>query len=281
MKVTIAVLLTCRNRKEKTLTCLTSFFQSKEYISDSIFHVFLVDDGSTDGTRDAIRKSFPSVYIIEGDGQLFWNQGMRLAWQKALEYGRFDYFLWLNDDTIMDTNALNHLLTADKVLQGRSQLRLITAACRATNDADVFSYGGRTDTGPVIPNGELQECRYVNGNLVLVPNNVFQKIGILSKHYTHGMGDNDYGLRCIEAGGRCFTTAEYIATCPPNEGLPGWCNPDVPFKERWKLLHSPKGLNIKEYNRFRKRFWGNRWFIFALKAYFRLIFPRFHTFLNK
>ena len=41
----IAAILTCHNRKEKTLACLHSLFSIISTID-----VFLVDDGSTDGT---------------------------------------------------------------------------------------------------------------------------------------------------------------------------------------------------------------------------------------
>jgi GT2 family glycosyltransferase len=198
---------------------------------------------------------------------------MIAAWKSAFEYGEFDYFLWLNDDTIMDKDALMVLLETDEIVRRQNELRLITAACRSSETSIDFSYGGRTDLGKVIPNGEIQECKYINGNLVLIPKTLFSKLGYLSDIYTHGIGDNDYGLRCIVAGGKCYTTSRYIAVCPPNEGIPGWCNPTVSLRKRWQLLHSPRGLNIREYNQFRKRFWGKKWMLFAVKAYIKTIIP--------
>lgn len=62
----IAVLLTCFNRKNKTLACLKSLFG---IIPNC--HVYLVDDKSTDGTSEAIKQNFPQVKIIKGDGNLF------------------------------------------------------------------------------------------------------------------------------------------------------------------------------------------------------------------
>ena len=56
----IAVLLTCFNRRDYTLSCLKSLFTAQkcynEYGKDKLnLEVFLVDDGSKDGTSDAIR----------------------------------------------------------------------------------------------------------------------------------------------------------------------------------------------------------------------------------
>jgi GT2 family glycosyltransferase len=75
---TIAVLLTCHNRRDKTITCLDSLYNCL-LPSDFQLDVFLVDDGSSDGTSKAVSEKFPSVNVIQGNGNLFWNQGMRLA----------------------------------------------------------------------------------------------------------------------------------------------------------------------------------------------------------
>lgn len=276
-----AILLTCHNRKDKTLSCLRSLYKA-DLPPDCFFEVFLVDDGSTDGTSVAVQNNFPDVNIIRGDGNLFWNQGMKLAWETAVAHGDFDFFLWLNDDTILDKNALQ-LLFRDYYeacsISGKEVL--LTAACRESSQNIKFSYGGRNESGPIIPNGKLQKCKYINGNLVLVSNVVFRKIGVLSKTYTHSMGDFDYGLRAQLNGFDCYTSKQFIATCPTNKGIPGWCNPNNTLRERWKLFHSPRGLNIKEYTKFRKRFWGNQWILFVLKAYFRVLFPNIYLFLNR
>jgi GT2 family glycosyltransferase len=274
---TIAVLLTCHNRKEKTLQCLKAFYEQEGLNSDYLIEIYLVDDASTDGTAVAIKDKYPLVNVIQGNGYLFWNQGMRLAWKTATESKDYDFYFWLNDDTILDRNALVNLIEIYKkatVLEDKEVL--ITAACRAGLGTDTFSYGGRTDAGVVLPNGELQSCKYINGNAVLIPKAIYKGVGNLSDDYTHGMGDFDYGLRALIAGFRSYTTTDYIATCPTNEGIPGWCNPSFPLAKRWELLHSPLGLNINEYIKFRKKFWGNRWISFAIKAYAKMLNPKLY-----
>ncbi len=46
---------------------------------------FLVDDGCTDSTAQAVDKEYPQVKILQGDGNLFWGGGMRMAWDEALK----------------------------------------------------------------------------------------------------------------------------------------------------------------------------------------------------
>ena len=243
------------------------------------FEIFLVDDASTDGTADAVKINFPKINIISGNGNLYWNQGMRLAWQSALSFRKdYDYYLWLNDDSFLNKDALIHLFACSnefKKIKGKRSL--IIGACKETNSNEIFSYGLRMNEKIIIPNGKLQMGNIMNGNLVLVPKIIFEKIGILSNNYTHAMGDHDYGLRAIEAGFDLVTTKKYVAVCERNISLPDWCNPKKAFQKRWHSLHSPSGLNINEYKLFRKRFWPNNYLISLSKIYFRCFFPSIYS----
>ena len=272
-EINIAVLLTCHNRRDKTVACLNALFSS--HLPDKVnLNVFLVDDGSTDGTGAAVQNQFPQVNLIKGSGSLYWNQGMRLAWQTAVSNTEFDFFLWLNDDTTVLKNTIIEMVNSyTEIINRKNKLGIITGACQSHISKGEFSYGGRNDDGPVIPNGELQECKYINGNVVLVSKEVFGKLGNLSPEFTHTMGDYDYGLRAGKKGILCYTTKDYIAFCEKNSGIPDWCNPQIPIAKRLQLLNSPKGLNLKEYIVFRKKFWGWRWIFFAVKAILKSVFP--------
>ena len=279
-KQKIAVLMTCHNRKIKTLDCL-NFFYKANIPKNCEFVFFLVDDGSKDGTSIEVKKSFPLVKLIEGNGNLFWNQGMRLAWKTAIEFDEYNLFLLLNDDVILDIDSLEVLFSTyqESLLKFNSET-VVVSACRNSENSDVFSYGGRDDNGVLKPNGTLQECKYMNGNLVLIPRAVYSKIGGLSDKYTHGMGDYDYGLRVLENKFKLITTKKYIATCPLNEGIPTWCNPSVSLILRWKSFNSPLGLNIREYKVFRKRFFSENYCFSILKVYIKLLVPKLYLKLS-
>ena len=63
----IAILITCHNRRDTTLTCLSNLTQ--QTLSST---VYLVDDGSTDDTSLAVQSQYPDVNILSGSGSLFW-----------------------------------------------------------------------------------------------------------------------------------------------------------------------------------------------------------------
>ena len=277
----IAVLITCHNRCKKTIACLQSLVEC-QFPEDFLLDVYLVDDGSTDGTANAVSEKFPFVNIIYGDGFLYWNQGMRLAWENAAAKKEYDYYFWLNDDTLVDKHAITELLECSiEAIEKSSKPAVIVGSCRASNNSNEYSYGGRTNKEPIIPNGQLQVCEIINGNAVLIPKAIYNTIGNLSPDYTHAIGDNDYGLSATKAGYKCYTSKTYIATCSPNKQIPGWCNPEESLSKRLRLLHSTKGLNIKEYNAFCRKFWGWKWIYFSFKVYIKAIFPSTYSKLPK
>lgn len=282
MEVKIAVLLTCHNRVLKTMDCLKKLFAAELPLNWKL-QVFLVDDGSTDETNLEVTTNFPMIKVIMGNGNLFWNGGMRLAWVTASESYDFDFYLWLNDDTIIDQSALVELSRCyeeGKDISGNEVI--ITAACRSEIDSNEFSYGGRNDSGAVVPDGTLQQCTYINGNLVLIPRAIYKKIGQLSERFTHAIGDFDYGLRAQKNGFACYTTRNFIATCAPNTGTPKWCNPYVPLRERLQVFRSPRGLNISEYLIYQRTHFGYKGATVAyVKSYARVLFPAIYNRFKK
>ena len=122
--VQIAVLLTCFNRKEKTLRCLQNL--KEQTLPDNVVvTVVLVDDGSTDGTGDAVSKNYPDVNLIRSEGNLFWNQGMRLAWNTALQQRDYDYYLLMNDDTEIYSDAIMRLLVVEKEIKEAQKFQVL------------------------------------------------------------------------------------------------------------------------------------------------------------
>lgn len=81
----IAIILTVFNRKAKTLRCMSQIQEAldKQAIPFQL-HVYLTDDGSTDGTADALAEqnyTFP-LTILKGTGSLYWNGGMINSWNR-------------------------------------------------------------------------------------------------------------------------------------------------------------------------------------------------------
>jgi GT2 family glycosyltransferase len=247
----IAVLLATFNRKDKTISCLKSLY-AQQLPAGTTLDVILTDDASPDGTAAAVRKHFPGVKILEGSGNLFWAGGMRCSWSEAQKYDP-DYYLLLNDDTLLNTDALARLLNYSA--------HLIRVGTTKDNISGELSYGGRK----LFKKGKIQsytifsevdalECDLANANILLVPKAVVDHIGILSADYTHSIADFDYTLRAKKAGFSTIVVPGILGYCTDDHGV-NWKSAGVPLKARIQYLKSPKGLAYNEYLTFiRKHF---------------------------
>jgi GT2 family glycosyltransferase len=276
----IAALLTCHNRKEQTLACLRALF-SQELRPECRLVVYLTDDGSCDGTAVAVRERFPEVCLLAGDGTLFWNGGMRLAFGAALK-GNYDYYLWLNDDTLLDSGVVAALLrTHTEVLTKSGAEAIVVGSTRSPQDGSP-TYGGvvrrsrlrRTRFSLVEPAAVPVKCETMNGNCVLVPHAVAARVGILDRAFVHGMGDFDYGLRACAAGFAVWVMPGFVGVCEKNALTGTFYDDSLPLAERWRKMCSPKGLSPSEWRVFCKRHAGLLWPVFFFWPYLRVLFRR-------
>lgn len=267
---TIAVLLTVFNRKEKTLQCLQRLYAQLPMEGYNV-DVYLTNDGCTDGTPEAVLKNFPKVNMINGKGDLFWNRGMYTAWNEASKAKDYDFYLWLNDDTYIFSESLKALLNSSKKVNDKSII--CGATCSKRNGK--MTYGGRNKKGLIIPNGELKSCSFFNGNVVLIPKYVYQKVGNLDYKYTHALGDFDYGLRAKKQGIESYQTDKFVGTCEQPNSLAKWCNPNNSLKERIKVFRTPLGGHPNENFYFERKHFGlTQAFFHYLTIHIRVLIPQ-------
>lgn len=277
--VQIAVLLTCFNRRDKTLSALRALTCQRGVGTEFALSVFLVDDGSSDGTGDAVHAEYPEVTVIEGTGSLFWNGGMRLAFEHASKTAP-DYVLWLNDDTDLEDDAILRLLDTSRSLavEGESAT-LVMGATRDPSTGD-FTYGGfNRRPGPVLRlqavGPEPDRPRPVAttaGNCVLVSAEAMDRVGNLEPAFYHAWGDVDYGLRLRAAGGSAWLAPGYVASCDPNPGAQKWQDaPDLTLAERFANLNSFRGLYPPDWRLFTRRHGGMLWPITWAIPYIKLV----------
>ena len=275
----VAVLITCHNRRELTLASLSALFRQRP-IGDLEIEVFLVDDGCTDGTGEAVRAQFPCIHVLRGNGSLYWNGGMRLAFAVAMKMG-FDAYIFLNDDTILYKDAIVRqvLLARERLAAGTPA---IVVGSTRSHRTGCQSYGGilRRTRGLTLrfacveahPSQPI-ECDTFHGNFVLVPAEVATELGNLDEHFQHQFGDIDYGLRARDAGFALVVMPGYAGDCSDNPTAGTWRDRGLSLAERWRHITSPKGVPIKEWILFTWRHFGWRWLHYALSPYAKTLAP--------
>jgi GT2 family glycosyltransferase len=277
----IAVIMTCHNRREKTLMCLHHLFQ-QNLSKNQHLKVYLLDDCSVDGTAEAIHQNYPDIHLLRGDGTFFWNRGMYTAWQEALK-DNYDYYLWLNDDTFLRPDALSCLLKTHQELITSAYSDSIIVGSTQDADTKVFTYGGiirpyawhPLKFSPVPPEDTPVACEAMNGNCVLIPQSVAFKVGNLDPQFSHSLGDFDYGLRSRKKRCTVWIAPGYFGTCSLNSTQGTWQDTDLSLMNRFQNIVEPKGLPWREWKCFSQRHGGLFGFIFFLLPYIKVFISRF------
>lgn len=267
-RIRIAVILTCHNRRVHTLAFLKAIFaQVVPFHVD--LQIFLLDDASSDGTKDAVAKQYPSVEILHGNGSLFWCGGMRVAWQHAASTDP-DFFLAANDDTLLIPTALSSLLA----LIGSPSSRCIAVAAIRDRQGDAATYGGWRNHELVPPSGRPEDCDTFNANCVLVSRAVYTELGTFHSAYTHAMGDFDYGFQASKNGIKIIQAASALGSCDRNTPSGTWKDRSLSRRKRFEKLQSPKGLPWKEWVIYNRRNAGWIWPYRCISPFLRILLGR-------
>lgn len=237
----IAVLMTCYNRRETTLRCLKRLLGEVEGEHWKV-DVFFVDDGSTDGTYDEVKKLGEGeqwkIHLIMGTGELFWCKGMNLAWKTAGE--GYDGYLWLNDDVELGEGAIAGILKDAAEVGGESAI-----VGAFLDGRGKMTYGVMENWRWIDPTGKPRETTGdISGNLVYVPRKVMEKVGIIADCYSHAYGDYDYSLRMRKAGVKYYLASRICGRCDNNK--PDYALEAKSLAERVKCLFKPNGHNWRD-----------------------------------
>jgi GT2 family glycosyltransferase len=103
------VVIPVHDRLALTRACLSAL--ERQTIDE--FTVVIIDDGSSDGTADVVKREFPRAVLLHGDGSLWWAGAMNAGIAWVLNHaGTEDLVLTLNNDTIPSEGYLEGLLSA-------------------------------------------------------------------------------------------------------------------------------------------------------------------------
>jgi GT2 family glycosyltransferase len=210
------------NRKEHTRKCLESLYCQifRE------FKIIIVDDGSTDGTKEMLKNNFPEVSVIFGDGNLWWtasvNRGIELALRNNAEY-----IMTLNNDTIAPFDFLEKMMMAVK-----QQPDTLIGAFAIENLTNKPVYGGGKinwitasitlllDELPEKERYGLHEVDHFPGRGLMIPKSVFEKIGLFNeRRLPHYFADYDFTYQAFKNGFRIYCNYDArLITFPDESG---------------------------------------------------------------
>jgi GT2 family glycosyltransferase len=204
----VAVVVLCWNGREDTLACLASL----ERMAWSRLSLIAVDNGSTDGTVEAIAAAFPEVAVIRSEENLGFAEGNNLGLRAAIDGGA-DYVLILNNDTIADALLIEALVSE---AQRRPDAGALCPLIRYVDPPDLIWYAGARFDPRAVHNGRhtgygerdagqyhaVREIGRATGAAMLVSRRVVEEVGYLDPELFLQVEDVEWSLRMRGAGYR-------------------------------------------------------------------------------
>lgn len=205
----VAVIVLNWNGKEDTIECLESVARS-DYPSYSII---VVDNGSTDGSQEMIRKRHPCVQLLENGKNLGFAEGNNRGVLLSITRGTEVVFL-LNNDTTLSPDCLSNLARAAHVLPEHSVLG--AKILYYTQPDTIWHFGSRWDkkrfelvtiaqNEPAGHWNERMEVDHIIGCAMWIPSAVIRKIGLFDQRFFLNYEETDWCFRAKRAGVSLFS----------------------------------------------------------------------------
>ena len=214
--VLISIIIPVRNRKEITRNILTQIFtQISLKNCTSNVSVIVVNDGSTDGTKEMIIEQFDHVHLIEGDGSLWWTGAIIQGMEYGVNKLNADYLVWLNDDISLADNFLVNLINICR--DQNYQKTIVGGLIKDQTYPDWVVLSGALKRQPIsntnmLTSSEELEVDVICGTMAVIPCSVVDKIGYPNViRFPHYGGDYEYIMRAKRNGFRIILSSKLNA----------------------------------------------------------------------
>lgn len=199
------------NGKQWLEDCLSSVLAS-DYPN---FEVVMVDNGSTDGSADLVRETFPAVHIIQTGRNLGYARGFNAGLEFASARG-VDYFLIMNNDTVIDRGALAALV---ETALSQERAGFVTGKVYFYDQPDVFQSVGKLED-PITWNGRhigwgekdegqyerVEERAFLDDVMTLVDWRLYDELGGYDPQFFLQSEEFDWQARAKKKGWRFYYT---------------------------------------------------------------------------
>ena len=208
------------NRLAFTRDCLLSLRRQ----TTQAFQTIVVDDGSTDGTAEALAREFPEVLVETGDGNLFWTAGVNRGIRRALAAGATQV-MTLNNDLVAEPDFVAQMLAAAArhPTAGLGALELDMATGEPVYGGERLNWllHRRHDLLRALPPAArhgLHPVTYLPGRGLLIPRAVFERIGLFDEwRLPHYLADFDFTSLARRAGFPVYCNYEARLRTYPDE----------------------------------------------------------------
>lgn len=216
----VSIIVPTYNRRTDVLECL----QSLRKLNYTDYEIIVVDNGSTDGTSDAIEKLYPEVKLVKSRTNLGVTGGRNLG----AKHSNGEYIFFLDHDTTVDGNVLIELWN---VIESDPLIGIVGPAIYYYSDPKrvwalgtsinmltgrvSFNHEGTVDRGEFVKAMDV----HVLPTAFLVKREVMNKVGIFDDTFFAVYEDTDFSFRVKEMGYRvlCVPTGKVWHKMSPDK----------------------------------------------------------------
>jgi hypothetical protein len=216
----ISIVIPTYNKRKDVLECLHSL--RKLYYPN--YEIIVVDNGSTDGTSNAIERLFPEVKLVKSRSNLGVTGGRNLG----AKHSSGEYIFFLDHDTTVNEKILVELMRA---MHNNPKIGIVGPAIYYYSDPKriwalgtsinmltgrvSFNHEGKIDHGKFVKAMEVQ----ILPAAFLVRKEVINKVGLFDDIFFAVYEDTDFCFRVKEAGYKvlCVPTAKVWHKVSPDE----------------------------------------------------------------
>jgi GT2 family glycosyltransferase len=241
------VILTFDGR-DTTLRCLRTVASQE----GPEFDVLLWDNGSTDGTVEAVRDEFPDVVTHSHPSNLGVAGGRNAAAGLAVEEFEPDYLLFLDNDLQLRQGFIQAMREPFDEDQGLAQTQaklLFAHDPRRLNDGGgcrIQYWLGRTQP---VGYGETDRGQYdrrtrcvAGGGAMMIRTDVFRSLAGFDETFSPtGPEDLDLSLRARQAGYHALYVPEAVAYHTPSHTRPAGYSPSLRVRHWWEFCRRHAG----------------------------------------
>lgn len=207
-----AILIPIFNGLEYTKKCISQLTDLINKTNSEVeYKIIVIDDASQDGSYDYIKKNFPHVILLKGDGNLWWSGGINVGARYAIEEMNMDYLLlWNNDvypgqDYFFELNKIIEITDGNEIIGSKVYFSHKPGIIQAyggyfnPKTGVKYTYGYNSEEKEKF-NADL-ECEWLPGMGTLVSAKAAVKLNYWDeKHFPQYHGDSDFTYRAKKAG---------------------------------------------------------------------------------
>jgi GT2 family glycosyltransferase len=201
-------------------------YNGKHLLDDSIstylkndypnFSICVVDNGSTDGTKEYVTVNYPEVYTLRVEKNLGYSGGLNEGLKYAFTGQNAEYALITNNDVKVDVKVISSLVSTGEL---KPDIGFVTGKVYFFDNPEILQTVGKKED-PLLWNGghignnekdsgqyeEICERYFADDIYMLVKKSLYEKVGGYDTLFKFQCEEFDWQARAKEAGYRIYYT---------------------------------------------------------------------------